>query len=77
MESVITTEIAKLGFAGMIIMVLGLVVKKLWSDLTAKDARIEALQEKRLAEAREGFKALEANTTALERIAEVVRERKA
>jgi hypothetical protein len=56
------------GVLGLVIIALGFAVWRLWS-------KYDDIQEKRIAEAREGIKAIENSTNTLETMTEVLRER--
>lgn len=56
------------GLPGIAIIILLYAVWKLW-------AKYDEIQEKRIAESREGLKAIEQNTNTLETIVEVLKDR--
>ncbi len=62
-------ELLKMGLPGIAIIALGVVAYK-------KDAKVDELNEKRIAENREMIKTIEQNTNSIETFAEVLRERK-
>ena len=56
------------GVLGLIIIGMGFVLWRLWS-------KYDEVQEKRIAESREGIKAIEQNTNSMDTLTEVLRER--
>lgn len=56
------------GLPGVVILGLGLAYLR-------KDAKLDEVQEKRIAESRDSIKAIEQNTNTLETMTEVLRER--
>lgn len=71
MEKALTGSVdglLNLGVAGIAVIGLAFVVWRLWKAY-------DAVQEKRIAEARESVKALESNTSALEGLTEIVKAR--
>lgn len=62
-------ELLKLGFPGVVIIGLALAVWRLFK-------LYNEVNEKRIAEAREGIKAIEANTTALDALTSAIRDRR-
>lgn len=70
MDPAAITELLKLGLPGVVILALAIAYLK-------KDAKIDEINEKRIAEARESVKAIEQSTNALETLTEVLRDRKA
>lgn len=56
------------GLAGIVILALGIAYIR-------KDQKLDEIQEKRIAEAREAIKAIDQTTNALETLTEVLRER--
>lgn len=64
------TELLKLGLPGVVILALAIAYLK-------KDAKIDEINEKRIAEARESVKAIEQSTNALEGLTDILRDRKA
>lgn len=70
MDPLAITELIKLGLPGIVILALAYAYLK-------KDGKVDELNEKRIAEARESVKALEQNTSTLETLTEVLRDRKA
>lgn len=61
---------ANQGVLGLVILALGFFCWRLWS-------KYDEIQEKRIAEARDGIKAIEQNTNTLDTMTEVLRERAA
>lgn len=70
MDPAAITELVKLGLPGIVIMALAYAYLK-------KDAKVDEVNEKRIAESREGIKAIEQNTNTLETFIELLRDRKA
>lgn len=66
---------AKQGLLGLVILALGWYIMTLRADVKAKDTKLEEANEKRIAEAREGIKAIEQNTNTLDTLAEVLKAR--
>lgn len=58
----------QMGLAGIVILALGFAYIR-------KDQKLDEIQEKRIAEAREAIKAIDQTTNALETLTEVLRER--
>lgn len=70
MDPAAITELLKLGLPGVVILALAIAYLK-------KDAKIDEINEKRIAEARESVKAIEQSTNALEGLTDILRDRKA
>lgn len=70
MDPAAITELLKLGLPGIVILALAYAYLR-------KDNKIDEINEKRIAEARESVKAIEQSTNALETLTEVLRDRKA
>lgn len=64
------TELVKLGLPGIVIIALGI-------SYMRKDAKLDEVNEKRIAESRESIKAIEQNTNMLDTLTELLRDRKA
>lgn len=67
--------LAQYGLAGIVILALAFVAWRFFKLYEAAQKQVVALQETRVAEAKESVKALEGNTDALNRLAETVRDR--
>lgn len=63
------------GLAGIVIIGLCIVVWRLAKRDETRQTKLEALQEKRVEEAKESTNALNANTDAMDRLAELIRDR--
>lgn len=63
------------GLAGLVIIALCVVVWRLGKRDETRQTKLEALQEKRVEEAKESTNALNANTDAMDRLAELIRDR--
>lgn len=70
MDPAAITELIKLGLPGIVILALAYAYLR-------KDAKIDEINEKRIAEARESVKAIEQSTNALEGLTDILRDRKA
>lgn len=70
MDPAAITELVKLGLPGIVILALGI-------GYMRKDAKLDEVNEKRIAEGRETVKAIEQNTNMLETLTELLRDRKA
>jgi hypothetical protein len=70
MDPAAITELLKLGLPGIVILALAYAYLR-------KDAKIDEINEKRIAEARESVKAIEQSTNALEGLTDILRDRKA
>lgn len=64
------TVLLQYGLAGVGLLALGIAYVR-------KDKKLDEVNEKRIAEARESIKAIEQNTNTLETLTEVLRDRKA
>lgn len=67
--------IAQYGLPGIAILVLGFVAWRFFKLYCSAQEKLNALQETRVAEVKEGVRALEANTDAMNRLTEFVRDR--
>lgn len=79
MDGVLTSaaeSVVALGFQGVVMVALCLVIHAQYRDGKAKDAVILDLQNKRLEEARETITVLSQNTTALNSLSDVVKARR-
>jgi len=76
MQGMIANGVDKLlteyGILGVVIFGLAAAVVMLWRDNKAKDKFILDLMEKRIVEGREGLTAINANTTALTGLSQVI-----
>lgn len=70
MDPAAITELLKLGLPGVVILALAYAYIK-------KDNKVDEVNEKRIAEARESVKAIEQSTNALEGLTDILRDRKA
>lgn len=70
MDPAAITELIKLGLPGIVILALAYAY-------IAKDKKVDEVNEKRIAEARESVKAIEQSTNALEGLTDILRDRKA
>jgi hypothetical protein len=70
MDPAAITELIKLGLPGIVILALAYAYLR-------KDNKIDEINEKRIAEARESVKAIEQSTNALEGLTDILRDRKA
>ena len=67
--------LAQYGLVGIVIMVLLFVCWRFFKMYEAAHEKLNALQETRVAEVKESVRALEANSDAMNRLAETVRDR--
>jgi hypothetical protein len=65
----VVSALLNLGLPGIVILALAYAYVK-------KDAKVDEVNEKRIAESREAIKAIEQSTNTLETLTEVLRERK-
>lgn len=69
MNAEVVSALLNLGLPGIVILALAYAYVK-------KDAKVDEVNEKRIAESREAIKAIEQSTNTLETLTEVLRERK-
>lgn len=67
--------ISTYGLPGIVIIALSIVIWRLAKRDETRQTKLEALQEKRVEEAKESTSALNANTDAMDRLAELIRDR--
>lgn len=68
MDAKLVEAMLEKGTLGVVIIAMAIVIVKLWN-------KYNEVQEKRIAESREGIKAVEQNTNTLETMTAVLRER--